>query len=156
LDITNVCKERSISSAEVAEELRQGVFEETGLTCSAGVAPNRLLAKVCSDINKPNGQFLLPSDRAVVTKFISTLPIRKIGGIGKVTESILKDVFGINTCEELLQKGSFLCALFSRSSADTPQSRSRKSIRNERTFSATKDETFFFSENCGTCRDAII
>nr|XP_027112637.1 DNA polymerase kappa isoform X2 [Coffea arabica] len=153
LDITNVCQERGITGAEVAEELRKNVYNETGLTCSAGVAPNRLLAKVCSDINKPNGQFVLQNDRMAVMTFISSLPIRKIGGIGKVTEQILKNVFGITTCEEMLQKSSFLCALFSRSSSDfffsvalglggtdTPQIRFRKSISNERTFSATGDE----------------
>ncbi|KAM0007231.1 putative DNA-directed DNA polymerase [Helianthus debilis subsp. tardiflorus] len=156
LDITNVCKERDITVAEVTEELRQNVYKATGLTCSAGVAPNRLLAKVCSDINKPNGQFLLPNNRAAIMTFISSLPIRKIGGIGKVTEHILKDVFEIKTCEDLLQKSSFFCALFSPSSADffisvglglggtdAPQVRSRKSMSNERTFSSTKDETFF-------------
>ncbi|KAD3066390.1 hypothetical protein R6Q59_019429 [Mikania micrantha] len=156
LDITNVCKEKDITVGEVTEELRQNVYKATGLTCSAGVAPNRLLAKVCSDINKPNGQFLLANNRAAVMTFISSLPIRKIGGIGKVTEHILKDVFEIKTCDDLLQKSSFLCALFSPSSADffisvglglggtdAPQGRSRKSMSNERTFSATKDETLF-------------
>ncbi|XP_019251929.1 PREDICTED: DNA polymerase kappa isoform X2 [Nicotiana attenuata] len=159
LDITSVCKERGITSGEVAEELRQSVHLETGLTCSAGVAPNRLLAKVCSDINKPDGQFVLPNDRSAIMTFISSLPIRKIGGIGKVTERILKDVFGITTCEDLLQKSSFICALFSRSSADfflsvglglggtdTPQYKMRKSISNERTFSATADEALLFQK----------
>ncbi|XVF67438.1 hypothetical protein PTKIN_Ptkin10aG0121700 [Pterospermum kingtungense] len=152
LDITEVCKERGITGGKIAEELRSRVYEETGLTCSAGVGPNRLLAKVCSDINKPNGQFVLPNDRIAVMTFISSLPIRKIGGIGKVTESILRGVFGINTCEDMLQKGSFLCALFSHSTADfflsvglglggtdTPEARFRKSISSERTFSATQD-----------------
>nr|XP_021852114.1 DNA polymerase kappa-like [Spinacia oleracea] len=105
-------------SQKVVGEIRRGVFEETGLTCSAGVAPNRLLAKVWSDINKPNGQFILPNDRLAVMTFISSLPIRKIGGIGKVTEHILRNTFEINTCKDLLEKGSFLCALFSPSSAD--------------------------------------
>ncbi|XP_062178105.1 DNA polymerase kappa [Alnus glutinosa] len=153
LDITNVCKQRGITSGEIAEELRTSVYKETGLTCSAGVGPNRLLAKVCSDINKPNGQFILPNDRLAVMTFISSLPIRKIGGIGKVTEHILRDVFGINTCEDMLQKGGFLCALFSHSTADfflsvglglgkteNPQVMLRKSISNERTFAATDDE----------------
>ncbi|XP_028070031.1 DNA polymerase kappa-like isoform X2 [Camellia sinensis] len=157
LDITNVCKERGMTSGEVAEELRKGVYEETGLTCSAGVAPNRLLAKVCSDINKPNGQFILPNDRMAVMTFISSLPIRKIGGIGKVTEHLLRDVFGITTCEEMLQKSGILGALFSPSSADfflcvglglgstnTPQVRLRKSMSNERTFLATGDEAFLY------------
>ncbi|XP_065616325.1 DNA polymerase kappa isoform X2 [Quercus suber] len=156
LDITDVCKERSMTSGEIAKELRTTIFEETGLTCSAGVGSNRLLAKVCSDINKPNGQFVLPNDRMAVMTFISSLPIRKIGGIGKVTEHILRDVLGINTCEDMLQKGGLLCALFSRSTADfflsvglglgqteIPQVRSRKSISNERTFSSTEDEASF-------------
>ncbi|XP_075094298.1 DNA polymerase kappa isoform X3 [Nicotiana tabacum] len=149
----------STASYEVADELRQSVHLETGLTCSAGVAPNRLLAKVCSDINKPNGQFVLPNDRSAVMTFISSLPIRKIGGIGKVTECILKDVFEITTCADMLQKSSFICALFSRSSADfflsvglglggtdTPQYKMRKNISNERTFSATKDEALLFQK----------
>ncbi|XP_021892304.1 DNA polymerase kappa [Carica papaya] len=159
LDITEVCRERGLASGEIAEELRSSIYEETGLTCSAGVAPNRMLAKVCSDINKPNGQFILPNDRMAVMTFISSLPIRKIGGIGKVTEHILRDAFGITTCEELLQKSSLLCALFSHSTADfflsvglglgktdTPPVRSRKSISNERTFSATEDETVLYQK----------
>ncbi|XP_010905640.2 DNA polymerase kappa isoform X1 [Elaeis guineensis] len=153
LNITEYCNERGLSGEEVAAELRNNVYEETGLTCSVGVAPNRLLAKVCSDINKPNGQYILPNDRKAVMTFISSLPIRKIGGIGKVTETILKDVLGINTCEELLQKGAFLCALFSHCSTDfflsvglglgrtdTPEHKLRKSISSERTFSSTGDE----------------
>nr|XP_011457873.1 PREDICTED: DNA polymerase kappa isoform X2 [Fragaria vesca subsp. vesca] len=157
LDVTEVCKERDTTGEEIAKELRDGVYEETGLTCSAGVAPNRLLAKVCSDINKPNGQFILPSNRMAVMTFISSLPVRKIGGIGKVTEYILRDALGISTCEEILQKSSYICALFSHSTADfflsvglaigrtdTPEARLRKSISNERTFSATGDETFLY------------
>lgn len=159
LDITNVCLERGITGEEVAKELRENVYNETGLTCSAGVAPNRLLAKVCSDINKPNGQYILPNNRMAVMTFISSIPIRKIGGIGKVTESILKNTFGITTCEDMLQKSSFLCALFSRSSSDfflsvalglggtnTPETRLRKSISSERTFSDTNDEAFLYKK----------
>ncbi|EPS59412.1 hypothetical protein M569_15395, partial [Genlisea aurea] len=159
LDISDFCIDKRMAAGEVAEELRESVFRETGLTCSAGVAPNRLLAKVCSDINKPNGQFLLPNDRKAVMTFISTLPIRKIGGIGKVTESILKGVFGITTCEEMLRKSGVICALFSRSSADfflsvglglgstdTPQPSHRKSMSTERTFTPTGDEASLYQK----------
>uniref|UniRef100_A0A1J3JRA6 DNA polymerase kappa n=1 Tax=Noccaea caerulescens TaxID=107243 RepID=A0A1J3JRA6_NOCCA len=159
LDITEVCRERGLSGGEIAEELRSSVHSETGLTCSAGVAANRLLAKVCSDINKPNGQFVLQNDRSTVMTFISSLPIRKIGGIGKVTEHILKDALGIKTCEEMVLKGSLLYALFTQSSADfflsvglglgktdTPQIRYRKSISSERTFAATRDERLLYSK----------
>ncbi|PON74817.1 DNA repair protein, Rev [Parasponia andersonii] len=157
LNVTDVCKEKGVTGEEIAKEIRASVFEETGLTCSAGVAANRLLAKVCSDINKPNGQFVLPNNRMAVMTFISSLPVRKIGGIGKVTEHILSDALGINTCEEMLQKGSYICALFSQSTAefflsvglglgrtDTPEVRLQKSISNERTFSATGDETLLY------------
>ena len=57
---------------------------ETGLTCSCGVAPNRMLAKVCSDINKPNGQCVVPADPNEIRRFVDDLPIRKVPGIGKV------------------------------------------------------------------------
>lgn len=159
LDITNFCDDKGMTGGEVAEELRESIHKETGLTCSAGVAPNRLIAKVCSDINKPNGQFVLPNEHVAVVTFISSLPIRKIGGIGKVTENILKGVFGITTCEEMLQKSSFICALFSRASADfflsvglgigrtdTPQVTQRKSMSTERTFSPTGDEASLYQK----------
>uniref|UniRef100_J3LQT9 DNA polymerase kappa n=1 Tax=Oryza brachyantha TaxID=4533 RepID=J3LQT9_ORYBR len=159
LNITNVCFDRGITGEEVATELRGAIHQETGLTCSAGVAPNRMIAKVCSDINKPNGQFILPNDREAVTTFVSTLPIRKIGGIGKVTEQMLRQVLGITTCQEMLQKAAFLCALFSESSADffisvglglggteTPEQRLRKSISCERTFRETDDRSLLFEK----------
>ncbi|KAL6893500.1 hypothetical protein ACP4OV_007598 [Aristida adscensionis] len=159
LDITKVCMERGITGEQVATELRVAVHQETGLTCSAGVAPNRMIAKVCSDINKPNGQFILPNDREAVLTFVSTLPIRKIGGIGKVTEQMLRQVLGINTCQEMLQKAAFICALFSECSADfflsvglglggteTPVQRQRKSISCERTFAATNDSSRLFEK----------
>uniref|UniRef100_A0ACD5WCF4 Uncharacterized protein n=1 Tax=Avena sativa TaxID=4498 RepID=A0ACD5WCF4_AVESA len=159
LDITAVCVERGITGEEVASELRGAVHQETGLTCSAGVAPNRMIAKVCSDINKPNGQFILPNDRDAVTTFVSTLPIRKIGGIGKVTEQMLHQVLGISTCQEMLQKAAFLCALFSEGSTDfflsvglglggteTPEHRLRKSMSCERTFSATDNSSLLFEK----------
>ncbi|PKA54295.1 DNA repair protein REV1 [Apostasia shenzhenica] len=159
INITEVCVKKGVGSDEVAAELRKAVFEETGLTCSAGVAANHLLAKVCSDVNKPNGQFVLPNNEKAIMTFVSSLPIRKIGGIGKVTEHILRDVLQINTCEEMLQKSALLCALFSRCSSDfffsvglglgrtdTPEQNSRKSISSERTFRATEDESFLFQK----------
>ncbi|KAL0365306.1 UNVERIFIED_CONTAM: DNA polymerase kappa [Sesamum angustifolium] len=141
LDITNFCNEKGMTGAEVAEELRESVHKETGLTCSAGVAPNRLLAKVCSDINKPNGQFVLPNERMAVMTFISSLPIRKIGGIGKVTENILKGIFGITTY-------FFLSVGLGLGRTDTPQVTQRKSMSCERTFSPTEDEALLF-QNLG-------
>ncbi len=64
--------------------MRDRVHAETGLTCSCGVAPNRMLAKVCSDVNKPNGQCVISSDPTEIRRFVDALPIRKVPGIGKV------------------------------------------------------------------------
>lgn len=71
--------------AAAASRLRAAVAAATRLTCSAGVAPNRRLAKLCSDVNKPNGQFELPPDRERILAFLAPLPARDIKGIGRVT-----------------------------------------------------------------------
>eukprot|EP00898_Chlorokybus_atmophyticus_P001489 jgi/Chlat1/2340/Chrsp17S00177 len=157
LDITEHCKQTSRSGAEVAEELRQKVRDKTALTCSAGIAPNRMLAKVCSDINKPNGQYALPSERAAITAFITTLPIRKIGGIGKVSERLLHTL-GNTHCSHLIEKRGLLAALFSPIAFDffmhvglgiggsevverAPEGAvTRKGISTERTFAAIGTE----------------
>jgi nucleotidyltransferase/DNA polymerase involved in DNA repair len=64
-----------------------------------GVAPNKTLAKVCSDINKPNGQYVLPPSREAVLAFINTLPTRKVRGGGRdtVRGKLLGARAGINT-----------------------------------------------------------
>ena len=72
------------AGAEVAQIIRQRVHASTQLTCSCGVAPNRLLAKICADINKPNGQAVLQPDLAVIKRFVDDLPVRKVPMIGKV------------------------------------------------------------------------
>lgn len=75
---------------ELLQEIRQKIKEVTnGLTCSAGMANNFFLAKICADINKPDGQFQLPPNRQGIIDFLTNLPVRKVGGIGKVTENIL-------------------------------------------------------------------
>ena len=68
----------------MASEIRRQVQEETGLTCSVGQGPNTLISKVASDMNKPNGQFVVENDGQAVAHFIQELPIRKVPGIGRV------------------------------------------------------------------------
>lgn len=97
---------------EAVRELRFRIEQKTRLTASAGIAPNVMLAKVCSDRNKPNGQFFLEPDRDVVLKFVHSLPIRKISGIGRVSEQMLK-ALGIETCEDLYTKRDLLYLLHS-------------------------------------------
>jgi DNA polymerase kappa len=74
----------------VAQALRDRIYNETQLTASAGIASNKTLAKICTDINKPNGQFYLESTRESVLAFISEKTLRKVPYIGKKTEFILQ------------------------------------------------------------------
>ena len=60
-----------------------------------------MLAKVCSDMNKPDGQMLLPSTQEAVLGFVRSLPVRKVPGIGKVMEKVLKEGLGARTVEDL-------------------------------------------------------
>ena len=84
-------REVIVPGAEVAEQMRYRVRMETQLTCSVGLGPNTMLAKVASDINKPNGQFALQEDPAALKEFVQGLSLRKVPGIGKVK---LIHVFG--------------------------------------------------------------
>nr|XP_031302671.1 DNA polymerase kappa isoform X2 [Camelus dromedarius] len=103
------------SAEEVVKEIRFRIEQKTTLTASAGIAPNTMLAKVCSDKNKPNGQYQIPPNRQAVMDFIKDLPIRKVSGIGKVTEKMLK-ALGIMTCTELYEQRALLSLLFSETS----------------------------------------
>ncbi|NWU86980.1 POLK polymerase, partial [Onychorhynchus coronatus] len=100
------------SADEVVKEIRFRIEQKTQLTASAGIAPNTMLAKMCSDRNKPNGQYRITPERQAVLDFLKDLPIRKVPGIGKVTEKMLK-ALGIVTCSELYQQRALLSLLFS-------------------------------------------
>ena len=83
---------------DVAKEIRKKIFDETGLTASAGIAPNKMLAKIASDWRKPNGQFAITPDQ--VEAFMQDLPVRKIWGVGpKSAEKFASQ--GIQTCGDL-------------------------------------------------------
>jgi DNA polymerase kappa len=84
--------------AEIREKCRRAT---NGLTCSAGIGPNRMLAKIASDANKPNGQCNVGHTAQAVVRFMRELPVRKVPGVGKVTERILKELLGVTTCGEL-------------------------------------------------------
>lgn len=84
--------------AGLAQTIRKAIFSKTRLTSSAGIAPNKLLAKIASDIKKPNGQFeVKPED---VPAFMRGLPVRKIWGVGEKSERKLEDL-GVKTCGDL-------------------------------------------------------
>jgi DNA polymerase-4 len=75
------------TATKVASAIRRQIREELNLTASAGVAPNKFLAKIASDWRKPNGLFVIPP--AEVEEFLTTLPVGRIPGVGKVTEEKL-------------------------------------------------------------------
>eukprot|EP01032_Pedospumella_encystans_P020263 gene20263-23022_t len=85
-------------AVEILQEIRRRITEVTGgLTCSAGLANNHYLAKIGADVNKPDGQFELPPTREAVMDFVTTLPTRKVTGIGKVTERMLDSLLAVKT-----------------------------------------------------------
>ena len=131
------------SATLMAQEIRQTIFNELSLTASAGVAPVKVLAKIASDLNKPNGQFVLTPDE--VPGFLKTLPLGKIPGVGKVSAAKLESM-GLRTCEDvqnsdlamLLKRfGKFGRILWERSHGiderEIHNDRQRKSIGVERT-----------------------
>lgn len=99
LDVTD-CPDFQNSATLIAEEIRRQITETTRLTASAGVAPNKFLAKIASDWNKPNGLTVVRPDQ--VDAFVDKLPVRKIHGVGRVTAEKLK-LKGIEDCSRLRQ-----------------------------------------------------
>ncbi|BCX48095.1 DNA polymerase IV [Haloferula helveola] len=88
------------SGAAVAREIRAQIREETGLTASAGIAPNKLLAKIASDWNKPDGQKEVREED--IDDFLRELPVGRLWGIGPKMKARLAQL-GIHTCGELRQ-----------------------------------------------------
>lgn len=139
------------SATLIAREIRQRVREELGLTVSAGIAPNKFLAKVASDWNKPDGQFTITPEQ--VAGFVLALPVSKINGVGRVTAEKLRRL-GVETCgdlqalplETLVKRfGKYGQRLFDVArGADerrVQSSRVRKSISVERTFAEDIEDT---------------
>ncbi|MDX1452443.1 MAG: DNA polymerase IV [Oleiphilaceae bacterium] len=132
------------SATRIAEAIRAAVRSEVNLTVSAGVAPNKFLAKVASDWNKPDGLFVIPPEQ--VDAFVRKLPVKKINGVGKVTAQKLADL-NVHTCGDLQQLslellgkrfGKYGQRLFNmaRGKDDRPvqTSRLRKSLSVEHTY----------------------
>src|SRR5438874_2418483 len=83
---------------EIAHQIRRAVRAETGLTASAGVAPNKFIAKIASDLAKPDGLLVVPPE--AVEAFLRPLPVRHLWGVGRVTEAALHR-FGFRTIGDL-------------------------------------------------------
>lgn len=84
LDVS-INKKNMLSATAIARELRKRIKEETGLNASAGISINKFIAKIASDINKPNGQKTIPPEEVI--SFLENLDVKKFYGVGKVTRN---------------------------------------------------------------------
>lgn len=98
LDVSD-CLLFSGSATRIAEDIRRSIFRETGLTASAGVAPNKFLAKIASDENKPDGLCVITPKQ--VDTFVKTLPLHRIPGVGTKTAERLKQL-GLTHCADII------------------------------------------------------
>lgn len=109
LDISEI----GASPEEIAKTIKERIFRKTGLTCSVGIAPNKLLAKIASDMQKPDGLTILTKQSIAGT--IWPLPVRKLWGVGPKTEEHLKSL-DIHTVGQLAaQPHEFLVGTFGKS-----------------------------------------
>lgn len=152
LDVTEN-KKGNPSASLIAKEIRERIFNEVGLTASAGISINKFIAKVASDYNKPNGQKTVnPED---VLLFLEALDIRKFYGVGKVTAEKMYQL-GIFTGIDLKSKTiEYLDTHFGKSgryyyhvvrgihSSEVKPNRIRKSLAAERTFSENLSSEIF-------------
>ncbi|RHZ56339.1 hypothetical protein Glove_402g13 [Diversispora epigaea] len=111
LDLTEHLRTTDKTPDDLVKEIRDEIYKETNLTSSAGIAANMLLAKICANINKPNGQFRIQNDRSQIIEFIRNLPVRKVNGIGRVTEALLH-ALGIKTMGDAYFQLAYIRKLF--------------------------------------------
>lgn len=155
LDVTNN-KKGNPSATLLAQEIRQRIFNEVGLTASAGISVNKFVAKVASDYNKPNGQKTVNPDEVI--SFLEELPIRKFYGVGKVTTEKMYQL-GIFTGVELKSKTlEFLEKHFGKSGnfyynvvrgihdSEVKSDRITKSVAAEHTFDVNLSSEIFMIE----------
>lgn len=164
LDVTEN-KMNNTSASMIAEEIRERIWNELNLRASAGISINKFIAKVASDINKPNGQKTInPED---VIPFLETLSVNKFYGVGKVTAAKMHNN-GIFTGLDLKQKSvEELTRLFGKSGAyyykivrgihtsEVKPNRIRKSIAAERTFNENLSSEVFMLERLDKIGDEL-
>ena len=143
LDVTANLKGLPTAS-ETAQEIRRRIFEETGLTASAGISYNKFLAKLASDQRKPNGQFVVPPGRGEA--FAETLPVTRFYGVGPVTAKRMHSL-GIHTGADLkVQTLAFLQHHFGSSGGwyhDIARGIDHRPVRPDRERKSSGSETTF-------------
>ena len=155
LDVTQN-KKGNPSATLIAQEIRKRIYNEVGLTASAGISINKFVAKIASDYNKPNGQKTVNPDEVVA--FLEELPIRKFYGVGKVTTEKMYQL-GIftgfdlkNKSEEFLEKhfgksGSFYFNVVRGiHNSEVKPERIAKSVAAEHTFNENLSSEIFMLE----------
>ena len=158
LDVTQN-KKGNPSASLIAQEIRQHIFNELGLTASAGISVNKFVAKIASDYNKPNGQKTVNPEE--VEAFLENLDIKKFYGIGKVTTDRMYHL-GVFTGKDLKAKSKeFLEEHFSKSglhfynvvrgihNSQVKPNRTTKSVAAERTFNENLTSEIFMTEQLG-------
>ncbi len=164
LDVTEN-KKGNPSASLIAKEIRQRIFDELGLTASAGISINKFIAKVASDYNKPNGQKTVNPEE--VLDFLEALDIRKFYGIGKVTAEKMYQK-GIFTGKDLKSKSlEYLDANFGKSgryyyyivrgiqNSEVKPNRIRKSLAAERTFRKNLSSEVFMLDKLEHIADEV-
>jgi DNA polymerase-4 len=164
LDVTEN-KKGNPSANAIAREIRGRIYEETGLRASAGISINKFIAKVASDINKPNGQKTIHPEE--VLQFLEELPVNKFYGVGKVTAAKMYNL-GIFVGNDLKKKTvEELVKSFGKSGAhyynivrgihnsEVKPNRIRKSIAAERTFSENISSEIFMIERLDKIADEL-
>ena len=155
LDVTQN-KKGNPSASLLAQEIRQRIFDEVGLTASAGISINKFIAKVASDYNKPNGQKTVNPEEVI--EFLENLDVKKFYGVGKVTQAKMYQM-GIYTGKDLKSKSEeFLTQHFGKSGrhyyhivrgihlSEVKPNRERKSLAAERTFSENISSEIYMLE----------
>src|ERR1700753_106819 len=132
------------TAVATAAEIRQRIFEITGLTASAGISYNKFLAKLASDYRKPNGQFVVPPDKGAA--FVENLAVGKFHGIGPVTAEKMNRL-GIHTGADLrTRSGDFLSQHFGMSGPwyyAIPRGEDDRPVRPDRERKSSGSETTF-------------
>lgn len=164
LDVTQN-KVGNPSASLIAKEIRKRILDEIGLTASAGISINKFIAKVASDINKPNGQKTINPEEVI--PFLEELPIQKFYGIGKVTASKMYNL-GIFNGRDLKEKSlEEMSLLFGKSGthyydivrgihrSEVKPNRIRKSLGAERTFRENISSEVFMLDKLKTIADEL-